>query len=380
MKKTALILSLVLLALPGYCQFFQTPHSKESVRNLLDNSKKAPKSDTYYLMALAAARKNEIDEANKYIATGLGIDPRNIKLLDLKGALLAKQGRLAQARQVFLNVLQMAPDDEYANRCLFSIESTMQPKRNQLVPLIKDNVSAAPKVNDAPVAPVEQKPVSVEEKILTNSYFEELKHKQDCAHGMSLAQTAQDKAVAKNPKAKGEFSLTNLVKEGLLTSAPVCPKGGIYSWKNNEVFCSIHGGFSALDGEVTSVFKEYNTGLRAKLSRNYLDALKSFEQVVILYPLWAEAHYQLADTLFRLGEVDPALNSLRTCLKHSPDNLDAQLLMANLYFKKGQKTAALSILDKISTKYAGTVYGFSARSVAKSIRSGRNYYQIFPPN
>ena len=67
---------------------------------------------------------------------------------------------------------------------------------------------------------VEEKPVSVE-KVLSNSYFEELKHKQECAHGMSLVQIAQKNAVAKNPKAKGEFSLTNLVKEGLLTSAPV---------------------------------------------------------------------------------------------------------------------------------------------------------------
>ena len=54
--------------------------------------------------------------------------------------------------------------------------------------------------------------------------------------------------------------------------------------------------------------------------------------------------------------------------------------MANLYFKKGQKQAALTILDKISNSQKGTVYGLSARSVAKSIRSGRSYYEIFPPN
>jgi hypothetical protein len=56
------------------------------------------------------------------------------------------------------------------------------------------------------------------------------------------------------------------------------------------------------------------------------------------------------------------------------------LLLANLYFKKGQKNAALDLLDKVATKQKGTVYGLSARSIAKSIRSGRNYYQIFPPN
>jgi tetratricopeptide (TPR) repeat protein len=120
--------------------------------------------------------------------------------------------------------------------------------------------------------------------------------------------------------------------------------------------------------------------MRSKLSRNYLDALKSFEQVVILYPRWAEAHYQLADTLFRLGETDPSVSALRNCLKYDPGNLDARLLLANLYFKKGQKDAALKILDDVTEKHRGTVYGLSARSVAASIRSGRNYYQIFPPN
>jgi tetratricopeptide (TPR) repeat protein len=101
---------------------------------------------------------------------------------------------------------------------------------------------------------------------------------------------------------------------------------------------------------------------------------------VVLYPRWAEAHYQLADTLFRLGETEPAILSLRNCLKHEPDNLDAQLLLANLYFKKGQKASALEILDRLANKHKGTVYGLSARSIARSIRSGRNYYQIFPPN
>lgn len=378
MKKSVVLLLLLATALPAFSQYFETPQSEVTVRDLLENSKKAPKSDTYYLMALAAARKNDLENANKAIATGLSINPRNTRILNLKAALLARQGRLAQARQIFLSVLQMDPNDEYANKCLNSIEAAMQPKRNQITTMVNTKTYNA-KSSDAPISPVEQKPVSTE-KVLTASYFEELKHKQDCAHGMSLAQIAQEKLIARNPKEKVTFSLTDLVKEGLLTSSPVCPKGGIYSWKNNEVCCSKHGGFSALDAEVTSVFKEYNTGLRAKLSRNYLDALKAFEQVVILYPLWAEAHYQLADTLFRLGETDPALNSLRTCLKHDPDNLDAQLLMANLYFKKGQKQAALTILDRISDKHSGTVYGLSARSVAKSIRSGRNYYQIFPPN
>ena len=378
MKKYFAAILFVLVSLSGYSQEFNTPSSKVSVRDLLEKSKKAPKADTYYLMALSAARKNDLEAANKAIATGLAINPRDIKLLNLKGALLAKQGRLVQARQIFLSVLRMSPGDEYANNSLRLIEDTMQPK-NQIKPVLASRNKKYNGPSDAPISPIEDKPVPAD-KLLTAAYFVDLKHKQDCSHGMSLIQLAQEKVIARNPKAKVNFSLTDLVKEGLLTSAPVCPKGGFYSWNNNEVTCSKHGGFTALDAEVTSVFKEFNAGLRAKLSRNYLDALKAFEQVVILYPLWAEAHYQLGDTLFRLGEVDPALKSLRNCLKHDPNNLDAQLLIANLYFKKGQKQAALTILDKISNSQKGTVYGLSSRSVANSIRSGRSYYEIFPPN
>ena len=378
MKKYFAAILLVFVSLSGYSQEFNTPSSKVSVQDILEKSKKTPKADTYYLMALSAARKNDIESANKAIATGLAINPRDIKLLNLKGALLAKQGRLVQARQIFLTVLRMSPGDEYANNSLRLIEDSMQPK-NQIKPVLASKSRKYSGTSNAPISPIEDKPVS-QDKLLTAAYFVDLKHKQDCSHGMSLIQLAHEKLIARNPKGKPTFSLNELVKEGLLTSAPVCPKGGFYSWNNNEVTCSKHGGFTALDAEVTSVFKEFNAGLRAKLSRNYLDALKAFEQVVILYPLWAEAHYQLGDTLFRLGEVDPALKSLRNCLKHDPNNLDAQLLMANLYFKKGQKQAALTILDKISNSQKGTVYGLSSRSVANSIRSGRSYYEIFPPN
>lgn len=357
-------------------QDFQPPGSEVTVRDLLEGHKRAPKSDTYYLMALSETRKGNIEAAEKAIRTGLQINPRNTRLMNLKGAILARQGRLADARRLFLSVLQLDPEDEYASTALRSVERTLQPRRVE--PMIrKPSAARAP---DAPDAPVTVKQTEVETKILEASYFVEMKDKQQCYHGMSLIKRAQEAFAAKKPDQKGEFSTTTLVAEGFLTSTPVCPNGGIYAWKDNDVECDKHSSLSALGAEVTNVFTEFNIGMRAKLSRNYLDALKSFEQVVVLYPRWAEAHYQMADTLFRLGETDPAIASLRTCMKHEPGNLDAQLLLANLYFKKGQKDSALNILDKVSEKNKGTVYGLAARSIAGSIRSGRNYYQIFPPN
>jgi len=358
-------------------QEFQTPGSEVSVRDLLEGHKRAPKSDTYYLMALSEARKGNIEAAEKAIKTGLQINPRNTRLMNLKGALLTRQGKLTEARTLFLTVLQLDPEDDYANTSLRSVERTLQPAR-KIQPMI--NKAPAAPASDAPTAPVLVKPVQTETKILEATYFIEMKAKQQCYHAMALIKRAQEAFAAANPKRKDEFSTTNLAKDGFLTSVPVCPAAGIYGWKNNDVECEKHGSLSALGAEVNNVFGEFNNGMRAKLSRNYLDALRSFEQVVVLYPRWAEAHYQMADTLFRLGETDPAIASLRNCLKHESGNIDAQLLLANLYFKKGQKDAALGILDKVSSAHKGTVYGLAARSIAGSIRSGRNYYEIFPPN
>ena len=368
----------ILFGNPGIvpAQFSEDTKSDISVGDLLETHKRSPKADTYYLMALAEARKNNIEAAEKAINTGLSINPRNTRLLNLKGAIRARQGRLSEARRLFLNVLQLDPEDRYAETSLRSVERILQPQRNEVV------FPAKPKVKSeetSPEAPVMVKEVEVEKKVLESSYFDQIKNKQQCFYAMASLKRAYESYLAGTPKSR-DFSPEELVNSGLLTSIPLCPESGTYSYSDGDVSCSKHGRQSEVGAEVTTVFTDFNRGMRAKLSRNYLDALKAFEQVVVLYPRWAEAHYQMADTLFRLGETDPAIVSLRSCLKHQPENLDAQLLLANLYFKKGQKVPALEILDKLSEKHKGTVYGLSARSIAKSIRSGRNYYQIFPPN
>lgn len=373
----AAIILLATISSVTFAQDFQPPGSEISVRDILEGHNRSPKADTYYLMALSEARKNNIEAAEKAIKTGLQIDPRNTRLMNLKAALLSRQGRLAEARALFITVLRLDPEDRYARTSLNSVERILQPERRAL-PVFNKQVMQ--NTGDAPEAPVRVNVAATEQKVLEASYFVEIKDKQDCYHSMSAIKRAQTRFAKADPARKNDFSLTTLVTEKLLTAAPVCPNGGTYSWKNDDVECSKHGSSSEAGAEVTNVFSEFNNGMRAKLSRNYLDALKSFEQVVILYPRWAEAHFQLADTLFRLGETDPAVSSLRNCLKYDSGNLDAQLLLANLYFKKGQKNAALKILDEVTEKHRGSVYGLAARSVASSIRSGRNYYQIFPPN
>ena len=376
--KTALLCLLVGLGSPiAQAQIAQPPDI--TVRDLLEDHNRRPRAETYYLMAMAEARKGNYAEAQKAINTGLQINPRSTRLINLQGAILTRQGRLVEARAKFLTVLQIDPDDRYAATSLRTIEDTLQPDRNTR-PVVTRPVRQQSEEPQAPTAPVRERPIQVEQRVLESSYFQEIKSKQRCYYAMENIKRAHEQYGDANPANAGEFSLTTLAEEGLIVSIPICPSSGRYQWESNDIICTEHGSRSEAGAEVSTVFTDFNRGLRSKLGRNYLDALKAFEQVVIRYPNWSEAHYQLGDTLFRLGETDQAIAALRQCLNRDPQNLDAQLLLANLFFKKGQKDASLKLLDEIAGKHQGTVYGLSARSVAASIRSGRNYYQIFPPN
>ena len=194
-------------------QEFQTPGSEVSVRDLLEGHKRAPKSDTYYLMALSEARKNNIEAAEKAIKTGLQINPRNTRLMNLKAALLSRQGRLAEARSLFITVLQLDPEDRYARTSLNSVERMLQPERRALPVLTK---AATPTAKDAPEAPVTVKPAPTVQKVLEASYFVEIKDKQDCYHNMSSIKRAQTAFIKANPARKEEFALTTLVSDKLL--------------------------------------------------------------------------------------------------------------------------------------------------------------------
>lgn len=356
--------------------FEQIAKPQANVNELLTAHSDSPRSNTYYLLALSYARKGDYVQASKNIQTGLQINPSNIRLINLKGAILARQGNLVLARRLFLNALRLDPKNRYANVSLANIEKQLAPVKKRSITRPTNNVQ---NIVQQPVAPVSQ-PKKETTKILEASYFISIKDKKRCYYNMKMLSNAYERFITKDPKQKGNFVPMEMVAEKFIPSVPICPDSGSYSLDDNEVSCSEHGKISIVGAEVKTVFTQFNDGMRDKLSRNYLDALKAFEQVVILYPMWSEAHFQLGDTLFRLGETDAAIIEMRKCLKGDPDNLDAQLLLANLYYKKGQKTAALNILDKVIVKHKGTVYSLAARSIAKSIRAGRNYYQVFPPN
>ncbi|HEY9068626.1 MAG TPA: tetratricopeptide repeat protein [Candidatus Ozemobacteraceae bacterium] len=357
-----------------------------SARDIMAGRQARPRADTYYLMGLQAARKGEDLEALRAVETGLQIEPQSIKLRNLRAALWARTGRRNEAIEEFKRILATVPDDTYARESLRALLP-----RPTVAPVVKSQVRVPPR-ESAPTAPVkvatDVSPAQTAsgaqavaaQPVLDTGYFAQAKQKQRCEQVMASLKQAQDAYVKGHPDAKGKYDPKLLVDARLLSAVPVCPEGGSFDWSGDGPTCSKHGSFSTVQAEVKTVFSDFNRAMQAKLGRNYPEALKGFEQVVIAYPRWAEAHFQLGDTLFRTGEDSRAIDRLRTCLKLEPGNPDATLLLANLYFKTGHKETALKLLDSVSKKMPGTVYGLAARSIAGSIRSGRNYYQIFPPN
>lgn len=365
---------------------FQDPAQREaSLREIMTGAQSRPRADTYYLMGLQAARKGEDQDALRAVETGLTIEPQNLKLRNLRAALWARTGRRGEAIAEFRKILALVPDDTYAKESL----RTLQPR--PVAPLVTSRVKA-PARQAAPISPVSapadaksgdkggEAAGASQKRILDSSYFGQAKQKQRCEQVMASIKRAQEIYEKDHAGAKGKYDPQLLIDAKLLTAAPSCPEDGSFAWVGDGPSCSKHGAFAIVQAEVKTVFTDFNKAMQSKLGRNYPEALKGFEQVVIAYPKWAEAHFQLGDTLFRTGEDRPAIERLRTCLQLEPGNPDASLLLANLYFKIGHKESALKLLDGVTKKLPGTVYGLAARSIAGSIRAGRNYYQIFPPD
>ena len=394
------------LVVPNADGFARLPGT---THDILQGPQNRPHAETYYLIALSQARKGNVQLALGTISRGMKLEPGNLHLMNLRAALLARSGHTLDAIAEFERVLALNPDDKYARESLWQLVPTRNAGRTRTTPSRVASVGP-----DSPVT-LPTKPASGTSEIagavpparvLEATYFTGMKAKQKCYFALSALKRARgaldkekggreakaealpakdvvgkggEKAGGKGKEEKDELDLQSLVSAKLLPSVPVCSESGMYSWKGGEPNCSVHGPLSQVEVQVKSVFEGFNRGLTAKMTQNLQEAKKSFEQVVVLYPRWGEAYYQLADTLFRLGEEASALEKVKMCVKIEPGNVDAKLLMANIYFKTGHREAALNILNQVAKSSQGTVYGLAARSLANAIRSGKNYYQIFPP-
>ncbi|MBF0409149.1 MAG: tetratricopeptide repeat protein [Candidatus Riflebacteria bacterium] len=347
-----------------------------TIQELLAAPQSKPKANTYYLLALSQAQKGNNRLALTTVERGLQIEPENISLLKLRGGIFARTGNEAEAVKDFQKVIELDPYDDYAVKSL----KLLQPKIAYTAP----RVIPPKQSSESPVSTPEGQNSSVkkdtpEKKILESSYFETIRIKQKCFFGLSALKRAYESLVQEKPDEKGKLNINTMIEKKYLSASPICPEAGELSIQGDVPACSKHGSFNTLESEVTMVFSDFNKGMQAKFGRVLVEAQKSFEQVIVQYPKWAEARYQLADTYFRQGMDENAILEVRKCLDIDPKNIDAKMLLANLYFKTGKKEAALNILEQVQKSNGDNVYGLSARSLTSAIKSGRLYYQIFPP-
>lgn len=344
--------------------------------DILLHSEKQSKSDSYYLLALQEIKKNNPLRAFNSINAGLRENKYDIRLLRLRGFLFARSGKLKEAYADFSRILLLSPEDEYSTFALrevktaidnaqSSIELLYTPPEEQKNRKVKDK---APKVDETS----EKTP----EKILTSSYFDNMRDKQQCLHNMDTLQRAYENY--KKTNSNKPFSIKDMMLSSALKFEPLCPNRGNYTWTKNQIECSVHGKEKPLRGEVTTIFGDFNKALQQKQRKNYLEAEKLFKQALIFYPRWPELYYQLGDTYFKMGRLQEAITHLEKALSMAPDNLDIQMLLAHAHFKQGSRAAALAHLDKIIKENKSVIHSMSAKSIARKIREGKSYEAVFP--
>ncbi|HNV69384.1 MAG TPA: tetratricopeptide repeat protein, partial [Candidatus Ozemobacteraceae bacterium] len=292
-----------------YDQFKSFARRDGTVDDILKGPQNRPRAETYYLIALSQARKDKVRDALTTIERGLSLEPGNTRLMSLRAALWARTGRTMDAIAEFERVLAIQPDDKYARESLLQLVPSPRPTR---MPTLPANVPDAPVRVDRPSASGTQALPDRPEpaKVLEAKYFTAMKLKQRCFFQLSALRRALGTG---NKSASGTLDLKALVAGGKLPSEPVCPENGVYSLKGDEPVCSSHGPLSQVEVEVNALYTDFNRGMTAKTRGNLTEARQAFDQVVILYPRWSEAYYQLADTLFRMGEETLALEKIKTC-------------------------------------------------------------------
>lgn len=348
-----------------------------TVDGLIQKQKGHPKAMTFYLLALSYANDGEESLALSTIGSGLALDPFNVKLLSLRGALLVRTNRVTEAKREFNRILELDPENVYARESLRTLEGPKIPVPIFSAPIKTPKGKEGGATASGSGALGKSGPAP---RLLDPGFFDSMSMKKRCYFQLAATKRAQQRMEAEKPEAKGKFDAKALVSGQFLAAEPVCPDGGTISWKGENPVCSKHGEFAAVEAEVQTVYADFNEGLKAKFGRNYPEAKTAFKKVINLFPTWGEAFYQLADTHFRLGEDKEAIEQIRACLKLEHGNLDARLLLANLYFKTGKKDASMNILQEIVKSVPESIHALSAKTILSAIKSGKNYYQMFPPD
>ena len=77
------------------------------------------------------------------------------------------------------------------------------------------------------------------------------------------------------------------------------------------------------------------------------EARKMYEDILTKYPTVFQMHHMIARTYAFEGNADKAIEHLRIAIEKEPDNVEVQMLLGDLLMEKGQRDEALKLLNAI---------------------------------
>ena len=116
----------------------------------------------------------------------------------------------------------------------------------------------------------------------------------------------------------------------------------------------------------TDARSEYDRGVRARVARNWPDAVDAFHRAVTLRPKFPEAWNEFGYALRNQGRYEEALDAYGEALKLRPDFPEALEYLGETYVKMGRLDDAHRILDRLRPLDAGR-----ARELAEVIATAR---------
>jgi Ca-activated chloride channel family protein len=107
----------------------------------------------------------------------------------------------------------------------------------------------------------------------------------------------------------------------------------------------------------------YNAkGLQLSQSSKFEEAVTSFKQAIKLKQDYAEAHYNLGDVYFQIGQYKKAVEAYKQAIRYQPDSATAYNNMGTAYYKLGEHKKAIEAYKaaiRLKAKDAITYYNLA---------------------
>jgi len=239
--------------------------------------------------ALELHRAGRLAEAEQVYRQILAVEPNHVDALHLTGLLLAKLGRWDESGECFRQVLRLQPDNGVAHNNLGNVLNE-QGRADEAIECFRAALAANPALVEA-----------------HNNLGSAFSSRGQLAAAIEHYREAV--RIAPN-YAEGYYNLGIALKDhGQTTEAIACYREAL----------RIQPALTQAQFNLAGLLRE----------QGMLDeALEAFQKIVAEHPRFAEGHHALGSVLKALGRIDEAIGSFRSALAHNPQYFEAYLSLA----------------------------------------------------